>query len=74
MNSKNIMKRYLLIPLVILFSFPSTYALAHDLAVDGSISVIFHMDPDDDPLIGTPTKFQFEFFDADKKLDLTKCD
>ena len=49
-------------------------AEAHVLQTDGSIGAVLHIDPDDDPIIGKPATFFFDFVDRQKKFDPAKCD
>lgn len=53
--------------------FPAR-ALAHDLASDGQLTAILHLDPDDDPVVGGPAALSFEFKDKQGKFSLTACD
>ena len=68
------MKKLFLILILVtsLFSFTQT-ALAHVLVTDGSIGAVMHTDPDDDPPIGKPTLFFFEFKDKDNKFQPQNC-
>jgi hypothetical protein len=59
---------------VCLFFLPHK-AFAHFLAVDSSVSAYLHIDPDDDPIAGQPTKLYFlTITDSNKKMDLKNCD
>jgi hypothetical protein len=46
---------------------------AHVLQTDGSIGAVLHIDPDDDPIIGQPATFFFDFTDKQRKFDPAKC-
>jgi hypothetical protein len=45
-------------------------ASAHVLKVDGQIGALLHTDPDDAPLVGTPTAFYLQFKDSAAPLML----
>ena len=49
-------------------------AQAHTLTHDHNISAVLHVDPDDDPIIGQPANFYFDFTDKTKNLSFTNCD
>jgi hypothetical protein len=57
------------------FLFSPQYALAHFLATDGTINVILHVDPGDDPTPGQQAHlfFDFAFVDKIKKFQLNQC-
>lgn len=67
-------KRFLtgIIILVAVLGF-AVPAFAHVLKTDGSIGVLIHLDPEDDPIAGEPATFYFEFKDKDNKFDPTHC-
>ncbi len=67
-----IKKILLLLSLAFTFFLPLS-ASAHVLAQSGSIEVMMHMNPDDQPVSGTATAFLFNFDDAQKKFDLADC-
>lgn len=71
----NKMKRIVFLFLTICLSLfcPATVA-AHVLKVDGSIGVIIHVSPDDDPIAGQESEFFFEFKDKEGKFSPEKCD
>jgi hypothetical protein len=48
--------------------------LAHVLEKDSTIGAVMHMDPADDPLVGQPAYFFFEFKDTEGKFSLDNCD
>lgn len=58
--------------LVALFGF-ATPASAHVLKTDGSIGIVIHIDPEDDPIAGSPATFFFELKDKDNKFDPANC-
>jgi hypothetical protein len=51
----------------------STPLLAHTLETEGTIGAILHVDPEDDPIIGQPSNFYFEFKDRNNKFGIDKC-
>jgi hypothetical protein len=53
--------------------FPAS-ASAHVLKTDGSIGAVLHIDPEDNPSVGEPASFFFEFKDRQGKFLLDKCD
>jgi len=63
----------ILISLITFFSFVQP-ASAHVLLTSGSIGATVHVDPDDDPIIGIPTNFYFEFKDKENKFNPSDCD
>jgi len=48
-------------------------AQAHVVLTDGTIGVTMHIDPDDAPVAGTPSRFNFWFKDTTGHLDPTRC-
>jgi hypothetical protein len=48
--------------------------LAHVLQTDGSIGAVLHLEPEDDPIIGQPAQFFFEFKDKDHKFSPKECE
>lgn len=48
-------------------------ASAHVLKTDGSIGAVIHVDPEDDPIAGTPTNFYFEFKDKTGRFTPDNC-
>ena len=48
-------------------------ASAHVLKFDGDIAAILHINPDDDPISGTPTQYILYFDDDTGKFTLPKC-
>src|SRR6185437_2925128 len=58
-----------------LFSWFAVFGLAsaHVTQTDGSISAIMHIEPDDDPIVGQPTDFFFEFLDQASKFKTADC-
>ncbi len=59
--------------LLLLFFFPRL-AFAHILVSDKNIGAVLHIDPEDDPIIGQPTNFFFEFKDKEHKFTPANCD
>jgi hypothetical protein len=57
------------------FFFIPQYAFAHFLATDGTINLILHIDPGDDPIPGQQAHlyFDFSFVDKSKKFQLNQC-
>ncbi len=47
---------------------------AHVLLTSGSIGATVHIEPEDDPYIGKPSNFYFEFKDKQNKFDPADCD
>lgn len=47
---------------------------AHILKTDGTIGAVLHIDPEDDPIVGQPTYFFFEFKDKTGKFQPALCD
>ena len=60
----------LLIPLT---AFLAPLASAHELATDGSIGAVIHIDPSDEPIAGERSAFFFEFKDKQNKFQPTNC-
>lgn len=58
--------------LVILFCIHHPVS-AHVLSTDGSIGAVLHITPDDDPMVGVPAYFYFEFKDKEDKFDESIC-
>ncbi len=48
-------------------------AWAHVVAADGSIGVTMHVDPDDQPVTGSPTRFYLWFKDTSDRLRPQDC-
>jgi hypothetical protein len=46
---------------------------AHILQTDGTIGAVLHIDPADDPLVGEPASFFFEFKDRAGKFSVDTC-
>lgn len=46
---------------------------AHELATSGTIGAVLHIDPEDDPVVGQPAYFFFDFKDTENKLTSTNC-
>jgi hypothetical protein len=54
------------------FSLPHT-VYAHFPKTDGTITVVLHVDPNDDPIPGEQAHLYFLFKDTDKKFQLSSC-
>jgi len=50
------------------------FASAHVLKSDGSIGAIIHINPEDNPIVGEPATFFFEFKDKENKFQPSGCD
>ncbi len=48
-------------------------ASAHVLKVDGNISAVLHINPDDNPISGTPTAYALYFNDDTGRFSLSEC-
>ena len=70
-----IQKRLLFLPAITLALYLGIFniASAHVLKTDGSIGAIMHIDPDDDPIAGSPATFFFELKDKDGKFKGADC-
>lgn len=64
------MIRPLLLAFLCLAGLP---AWAHVVATDGEIGVTMHVDPDDAPVTGSPTRFYFWFNDTSGRLNPAQC-
>jgi hypothetical protein len=60
--------------LVVIFLLPIQTAYAHDLATDGDIQAVMHIEPYDLPISGTPATYLFTFKDSHGSLRLDDCD
>lgn len=69
------MKKNLIIFLFLFASFFLIYSSvqAHILQINGSIGAVMHIDPDDDPIVGKPSNFFFEFKDKTNKFSPQNC-
>ena len=59
---------------LVYFGLLSRPVLAHILASDKSIGAVMHIDPEDNPIVGQPSFFFFEFKDKTGKFDPANCD
>lgn len=59
--------------LLISLSFFIPTVKAHELKRYGSISVLIHINPDDDPVAGQPSELLFLTSDKDKKFNAEHC-
>lgn len=62
----------LVISLITFFSLTQSVS-AHVLLTSGSIGTTLHVAPDDDPAVGTPANFYFEFKDKENKFNPADC-
>lgn len=67
------MKKLFFIFFLCIFFLPTTSVDAHTISVDKSIGAVLHIDPDDDPIIGIPTNFYFDFKDKNNRFALSNC-
>ncbi len=58
---------------VLIFFVQTTPVSAHFLATDGNIGAILHVDPDDDPIAGSPSTIFFEFKDKTNAFNPQNC-
>lgn len=49
-------------------------ALAHEYQSDGSVTVLLHTNPDDDPIAAEPASLFFQVTDTANRFDAAKCD
>ncbi len=70
MTRKSIVGAFTFITLL----FIGAPAEAHQIKNDGSMSVMLHSDPNDDPYAGLPATLYFTFTDKDKQFVLEDCD
>lgn len=61
------------IALLLAILLPTHFASAHVLKVDGSIGSTLHVDPADNPVVGSPATFYFEIKDKQNKFTPTAC-
>lgn len=76
LSRNNIFKNGLLFLLLLAscLSWLNSPAYAHILLTDGSIGAVVHVNPEDDPVIGQPASFFFEFKDKTNKFSPADCD
>jgi len=67
------MKKIFLVLLVLTIFVPAHKVLAHEIAIDGSVQVLFHSDPDDNPSAGQPTALHFEATDSTNAFKAGDC-
>ncbi|HVZ66669.1 MAG TPA: hypothetical protein VG917_00225 [Patescibacteria group bacterium] len=61
--------------LIIIFSlFLPSHAFAHVLKTDGTIGILMHVSPDDDPIAGQQSSFFFDLKDTTGKFKSQNCD
>ena len=71
------MKRRFLAPAaaaIMLLGFAAAPASAHVLKTDGTIGAVLHINPDDDPVTGSPTSYVLYFDDTAGRFTLPACD
>ncbi len=68
MNFKRVLSVFVI---VVLFSASSVEA--HQIKSDGSMSVLLHSDPNDDPYAGSPAILYFTFTDKNKLFSMEEC-
>lgn len=68
------MKKVVLSICIAILALLPTVGFAHVLKTDGSIGAVLHVDPADDPEVGKPATFFFEFKDKQNNFSLQKCD
>lgn len=70
------MKQCFITILAVVFAstfFAAEPASAHVLKVDGHIAAVLHINPDDDPISGVPTKYLLFFDDETNRFTLAAC-
>lgn len=73
-NTQKVLYILFIIFILLLPALIPSKVYAHVLETDGSIGVIMHIDPDDDPIGGEQSTFYFEFKDKENKMKLSECD
>jgi hypothetical protein len=74
-NMKNILKTLVLFfTFTFLFSALISNVNAHILKTDGSIGIVLHVNPNDEPKASVESNIYIEITDKNKKFDITKCD
>lgn len=68
---KIILSLFLVLSLTII---GASTVFAHTLETNQSIGAVMHIDPDDDPFIGSPATIFFDIHDKDKKFKKAYCD
>lgn len=68
------MKRLLICAAIIVFTLlAAPQSQAHILKTDGTVGATIHISPDDDPVIGEPATFYFDFKDTAQKFTVEDC-
>jgi hypothetical protein len=57
-----------------LFLISPSLSEAHQIKTDGSMSVLLHTDPNDDPYAGMPAMLHFVFTDSEKQFKMEDCE
>jgi len=69
------MKRLLmliaLVTIAVLIKVPIVHA--HELQTDANIGAVLHIEPDDDPVVGTPQSFDLFFQDLTNHFTFSQC-
>ena len=68
------MKNYLKVLFVSLLLFTSLTVSAHVLKTDGTIGAVLHIDPNDAPVAGSVSTFNFDLTDTTKRFTTADCD
>ena len=68
---KRIMVLVALLAVVIVIRVPKVSA--HELRTDANIGAVLHIEPDDDPVVGTPQSFDLFFQDLTNRFTLPDC-
>ncbi len=63
----------LLVCLCIVVSVPTTSVSAHTRKVDGDVSGVLHISPDDEPVSGSPSTYVLFLTDYTKRFSLSAC-
>ncbi len=78
MNNNHIFKYIYTLSFFLLLSvycsLSTTSVFAHVLLTDGSIGAVVHVNPEDDPILGQPANFFFEFKDKQNKFTPADCE
>lgn len=56
--------------LIVLVPF---FASAHEIKIDGPMSVLLHMEPQDSPVVGEPARLFLAFTDSEERFALASC-
>ncbi len=64
----------MIVAAIVASAMKANIASAHVVQTDGSVSVLFHVDPDDDPVIGEQALLWFSVDDITSRFDPAQCD